>query len=199
MKLLARPGTLEFRILANTRDDKAVIERARREESKDEVLDASGKKLAWWVPVKADEAKSLVHYRDIALRTKKKDHREVAEVLVVPDAQNVTGDYLTRVTAGVDRNGRPDVSFTFNKAGGQLFGKLTGEHLPDRTTDFRYELGIILDGELFSAPTVISTIYDKGVITGTFTKDEVSDLANVLNAGSLPVRLRLIEKHPHRK
>jgi len=40
---LARPGTLEFRILANNQLDKALIDRARREPGGAEVLDPSGK------------------------------------------------------------------------------------------------------------------------------------------------------------
>ena len=58
-RLLAKPGTLEFRILANEHDNKELIEQARKEPSKAEVLDASGKRLAWWVPVKEGEEKKL--------------------------------------------------------------------------------------------------------------------------------------------
>lgn len=103
---------------------------------------------------------------------------------------------MRRVEAGVDPRGRPNVNFTFTKTGGQLFGKLTSTHLPDESTGFAYALGIILDGELFSAPSIRSVISDRGEITGAFTKDEASDLANTLNAGSLPVRIRLMEKQP---
>jgi SecD/SecF fusion protein len=193
-RLMARPGTLEFRILANTRDNKDLIERAKKDAAKDEVLDAAGKRLAWWVPVREALAQTLASYRDIAVRTKKKDGREVTEILVVPDPQNVTGDYLKRVEAGADQAGRPNVRFAFNKKGGELFGKLTGEHLPADASEHAYKLGVIFDGEMYSVPTVRSTIYEHGEITGSFTKDEVTDLANTLNAGSLPVRLRLIEK-----
>jgi hypothetical protein len=38
----------------------------------------------------------------------------------------------------------------------------------------------------------MSTILDHGVIQGSFTKQEVSDLADVLNSGGLPVRLKLV-------
>ena len=89
------------------------------------------------------------------------------------------------------------MSFTFNDAGGELFGKLTGDHLPNDSTGLFYKLGIIIDGELFSAPTIRSKIGNPGEITGSFTEIEVSDLAAVLNAGSLPVRLRLVEENPH--
>jgi SecD/SecF fusion protein len=76
-------------------------------------------------------------------------------------------------------------------------GKLTGEHLPDDSTGLLYKLGIVIDGELFSAPAIQSKIGKEGEITGSFTEVEVSDLAAVLNAGSLPVRLRLVEENPH--
>ena len=58
------------------------------------------------------------------------------------------------------------MNFTFNSTGGQLFGELTGNHLPDKLTDFTYKLGIVLDGELYSAPSIQSTIFDHGEITG---------------------------------
>ena len=50
-----------------------------------------------------------------------------------------------------DNRGNTDLNFTLNEAGGKLFAKLTGDHLPDTSTVFPYRLGIILDGGL-SAP-----------------------------------------------
>jgi protein involved in polysaccharide export with SLBB domain len=191
-RLLARPGTLELRILANTRDNKAVIEQAQKDESKTEVFDASGKRTAWWVPVKADQEKSLVHNLNIVLRTRKLENRGVTEVLVVPDAHNVTGAYLTRTKIGFDRRGQPSIDLTFNEEGGKLLGKLTDEHLPDKATGFACKLGIILDGELWSAPSLQSKITDRAQVTGVFTKEELADLVDVLNGGMLPVRLRLM-------
>ena len=193
-RLLARPGTLEFRILANNRDNKDAIDRALKEPSKGEVLDASGKRLAWWVPVRNTEENSLANFRDIARRTRKQGNRDITEVLVVPDSYNVTGKHLTQAKAQTDEHGQPCLKFTFNDAGGKLFGKLTGDHLPDKSGDVTYKLGIILDGSLYSAPSIMSTIYNSGQITGGFTRQEVSDMADILNAGALPVRLRLVPR-----
>ena len=47
------------------------------------------------------------------------------------------------------------------------------------------------------APSIQSKIGKEGEITGSFTEVEVSDLVAVLNAGSLPVRLRLVEGDTH--
>ena len=190
---LARPGTMEFRILANRHVDKAVIDRAEKEPAKGEMLDPSGKRLAWWVPVKAGSERAFSFSPEIAKRTKNLGNRQVMEVLVVADPYNVTGAYLTRADLMFDRWQRPAVGFTFNEAGGKLFAKLTGDHLPNNPTDVTYKLGIIVNGELFSAPAIQSTIGDRGEITGDFTEIEASDLAALLSAGSLPVRLQLVE------
>ena len=77
---LTRPGTLEFRILANMQIDKMLIDRAEREPAKTEILSPSDTRLAWWVPVKAGEEKSFASSKDIARRINKMDNREVMEV-----------------------------------------------------------------------------------------------------------------------
>jgi preprotein translocase subunit SecD len=193
---LASPGTLEFRVLANRHVDKALIDRAEKEPAKEAVLDPSGKRLVWWVPVKPGVERSL-RYPDIAKRTRQVGDRKVTEALVVADPCNVTGAYLTRARLEFTNWGKPTIGFRFNKAGGKLLAKLTGDHLPNPSTDVTYKLGVIVDGELFSAPALQSTIGDRGEITGEFTEIEASDLAALLSAGSLPVRLQLVEERPH--
>lgn len=188
-RIISRAGNLEFRILANKRNDNDVMERALADPSKMQILDSEGRRLAWWVPVRDKDKASFAGYPEIARRERTIGDRKVLEILVVTDDCNVTGAYLTRSDVGSDRKGQPCVNFQFNNDGGQLFGQLTGDHLPDKVTDFTYKLGIILDGELYSAPSIQSTIFDRGEITGSFTKEEVQDLVNVLNAGSLPAAL----------
>jgi hypothetical protein len=192
---LTRPGTLEFRLLANNKIDKALIDRAQKEPAATEMLDSSGKRLAWWVPVKAGLEGGIAR-PEVAKRTKKVGNREVTEILVVADPCNVTGDYLSEAKLQLDPFGSPSVSFTFNNAGGKLFCKLTGDHLPNDATGASYILGIIIDGEIFSAPTIRSKIGSTGQITGSFNEIEVSDIAAALNAGNLPARLRLVAESP---
>lgn len=193
-RLLNRTGSLEFRILANPRDDKELIEKAKADPSKMQFLDSDGNLQAWWVPVNQEQEKSFEAYPQITHRTRKTPQGDILEILVVKDIYDVTGTYLTRVSEGCDRSGNPCVYFTLNTAGGQLFGELTGNHKPDEQTGFKYNLGIILDGELYSAPSINDTIFDRGEITGHFTQEEVQDLVNVLNSGSLPARIRLVTK-----
>ena len=109
-RMLKRAGTLEFRILANQRDHKSLIERARRQD--DDVLrDAQGIVEAWWIPIEEGDGPEnqeridgILSDPEIATRTSKQDDREIREVLVVKDAFNVDGSYLADAArdAGLD-------------------------------------------------------------------------------------------------
>ena len=54
--IISQVGSLEFRILANTHDNKDLIDQALAERSKKEIKDSAGNVRAWWVPVFPDEA-----------------------------------------------------------------------------------------------------------------------------------------------
>ncbi len=183
-----RLGTIEFRVLANQRDHKGLIERAGDEESHT-LRDEDGQLLAWWVPVAAGEEESFGHCSEAATRTIPENGRERTEILVVKDPFDVTGQYLIIAAASVDHLGMPNVIFTLDSRGGKLFGGLTGNNLPDAATGFRRKLGIILDGFLVSAPAIRAPIYQRAEITGEFSQQEVEDLVDILNAGSLPAPL----------
>ena len=193
-RLLARPGRLDFRILASNHKDMAVIEQAQMDKSKRAIFDRSASILAWWVPVKTGEENNFADDKDIAQRTRKHDDHDIMEILVVADRYNVTFAYLLKAEASTDRNGNACLNFTLNDVGGQLFAGLTGDHLPDKSMNFGYRLGFILDGELYATPRIHSVISNKGVITGSFTNEQLLDLANIFNSGCLPVRLRLVQE-----
>jgi len=84
--------------------------------------------------------------------------------------------------------GEPEIKIEFNNEGTKLFGELTKKNIGK-------PLAIFLDNELISAPTVQTAITDgNAVITGKFTVDEAKKLAIQLNAGALPVPLKLSEQ-----
>src|SRR5207302_10506391 len=90
---------------------------------------------------------------------------------------------------------KPTVSFSFNPAGGNLFGELTRKNVSDDSagpdnTKLRRHLAIVLDGMVMSAPTINSEIRTQGQISGNFTQKEVDSLVNILRAGRLPATLK---------
>jgi SecD/SecF fusion protein len=198
-RLLQCAATLELRILANQQDHAALIERAQREGS--EVLrDAKGNVQAWWVPVHSPATlENQVHPGimpgwGFAKRTRKQGQREATEVLVLKDPFDVTGAYLERAAPDQDDFGQPCVSFALNAAGARRLGALTSENLPDALQGFTRNLGILVDGQLYSAPAIQSPISAEGKITGSFSREQVRELVDVLNAGPLPAPIRLVER-----
>jgi len=63
----------------------------------------------------------------------------------------------------------------------------------DRWTDLtertvQRQVAIVLDGEVVSAPQIQSVITGDAQITGNFTQEEATNLANILRYGALPLR-----------
>ncbi len=100
----------------------------------------------------------------------------------------VTGDDLVDAQPDFDQNGRPAVSFRFNPTGGRKFGDYTAENIGS-------PFAIVLDEEVISAPTIQSHIPGgSGIITGSFSVEESTNLAILLRAGALPAELIFLEE-----
>lgn len=101
----------------------------------------------------------------------------------------LTGKDLRRATIQFDRNtGKPIVGLEFNEAGKKLFADLTRANVGKR-------LAIFLDELPVTIPVVQQEISDgNAVITGDFSVEEAKKLAVQLNAGALPVPIRVVEQ-----
>ena len=106
----------------------------------------------------------------------------------------IDGSYLRNAYGAPGSDLRPTVHFTFNEAGGILFGELTRKNVSEgsgpENTQKRRHLAIVLDGMVMSAPTINSQIRTQGQISGNFTQKEVDSLVNILRAGRLPATLK---------
>jgi SecD/SecF fusion protein len=188
---LSIAGVMEFRIMASPkiRQHDEVIKLAEALPHDEDNVELDGAVVAQWIDCDRrsfPEAEVLVE-RGLVGREGKSGPQALS---VIIDDLRVDGRYLRTVTPDVDEAGHPQVSFTFNAEGAFLFGQLTGQHVPT-TTGQRYSLGMILDGQLLSAPNIESKITDRGRISGgAMTDEDVTFLAAILNAGSLPYDVR---------
>ena len=83
---------------------------------------------------------------------------------------------------------QPAVSIKFKDEGKDKFAQLTREYL-------NYPLAITLDGDIVTAPTVQSEILTgEAIITGNFSLEEAQQLAIQLNAGALPVPIKVLSQ-----
>jgi preprotein translocase subunit SecD len=96
-----------------------------------------------------------------------------------------TGKELASASAGFDQSGNPDITFVTKDPA--KFYDLTKANLGKL-------LAIFLDKRYVSAATIQGEISSNGQITGQFTQEQTTTLANELNAGALPVSISIIEK-----
>ena len=103
--------------------------------------------------------------------------------------EELTGKYLNPNAAPRlnPNTNKMEIAFEWNAEGAILFKQIT-------TRNLNKPLGIFLDNELISAPTVQAVIEAQGVIEGNFSVDEAKTLAIQLNSGALNVPLTIVER-----
>lgn len=181
-------GALEFRITASPifSENTEIIELAKAlPKSENEVM-LGGRKVAEWMPYNVAEFGTPDQPDNRVVKRLVGDQPQA--LVLTNDGLDVTGDYLQRTSASFDGTGQPVVLFTFDDQGAYRFGQLTGGHTPNPSGQ-KYNLGIILDKNLKSAPSINSKITDTGTIEGIGTQQEVDELVGILNSGSLPASL----------
>lgn len=110
---------------------------------------------------------------------------------ILEDKAIVTGASLVNAKAQIDPlTNAAEVAFELDRNGGRKFGEATGRHVGDM-------MAIILDGRAQGRPPRIeSRIERNGRITlSGKTLLEAQDLALTLNAGALPIPLKIVEQH----
>ncbi|MEX2237433.1 MAG: protein translocase subunit SecD [Dehalococcoidia bacterium] len=104
----------------------------------------------------------------------------------------LTGRLLSEAEVNFDQLGEAFITLNFNDDGGAIFEQITGRlaqagNLP---------LAIFLDEEILTAPQVNEQIGGgEAQITGQFSLDEANRIVAQLNAGALPVPLRVIQQN----
>ena len=101
----------------------------------------------------------------------------------------LTGAELESAKVEFDNStSKPVVSIKFNDKGAKEFENLTEKNVGK-------PLAILLDQQVISAPIVQEKISGgSAVISGNFTLDEAKNLAIQLNAGALPLSVKLVEQ-----
>jgi SecD/SecF fusion protein len=99
---------------------------------------------------------------------------EGEQTLLVKSRPDLDGKYVSRSYAYLDPQRGWTIILEFDSKGGELFGKLTEANVGRR-------LGIVVDGEVFSAPNLNEAIFGGSAsITGRFKETEARALASIL-------------------
>jgi len=108
---------------------------------------------------------------------------------VFADDTGINGSHLIRSQVQLDQNnGKPVVSLEFNQEGAKLFEAATQKYL-------NKHIAIFLDDYPISLPVVESVIPDgNAVINGNFDHQSAKALSAQINAGALPLPIKLIQQ-----
>ena len=105
------------------------------------------------------------------------------------DEAKLEGDHVT--DARMDYNplsGKPEVSMSMDVTGSKIWKKMTGDNVG------KY-VAVVLDDKVYSAPIVNGEIPSGNTsISGNFTVEDATDLANILKSGKLPAPARIIQE-----
>ena len=101
----------------------------------------------------------------------------------------LTGKQLKRSQAQLDpQTAKPIISLEMNAEGRDLFANVTKNNVNE-------VLAIFIDGVPIMTPVISTAILDgRAVISGSFTIEEAKNLAIQLNAGALPVNIKVLEQ-----
>jgi len=118
-------------------------------------------------------------YELVAIKSTSRDGKAPLDGGVVTDA---------RVQYGDRSGGHPEVSMTMNAEGANIWARMTKDNIGK-------QIAIVLDGMIYSYPTVNSEITGgSSQITGNFDLEEAEDLANVLKSGKLPAPATIVQE-----
>jgi protein-export membrane protein SecD len=114
------------------------------------------------------------------------------------DGTPLTGAFLSDASPTLQQGvtgAQAEVNIKWNAVGSVIFDQIAKRlYNPQETYSLQHVLGIFLDYALISAPQMRAQVFHgSGVISGGFTVDEATNLANLLKSGALPVPL---EKPP---
>jgi len=99
------------------------------------------------------------------------------------------GDVITDARADFTQTSAySNVSMSMNAEGSKTWARMTKDNIGK-------SIAIVLDGYVYSAPTVNAEIAGgSSQITGNFTVEEAKDLANTLKSGKMPAPARIVQE-----
>ncbi len=103
------------------------------------------------------------------------DGHDVTNVIYVQKAVLIGDSMLKSAKVMTDAFGHSEIELTFNETGTKRFAEVTRQNIDKK-------LAIIINGEILQAPVIRMEISGgQAVISGSFSKEEASDLVKKLN------------------
>ncbi len=133
-----------------------------------------------------------LQFREYQPQAEENDEATPSALAILSDFQptDLTGELLQRADVQFDQTtGQPVVALQFSTEGAEKFADLTANNIGQ-------PLGIFLDNMPLTLPVVNEAIYGgQASIQGDFQIEEAKTLAAQLNAGALPVSIKVLQQN----
>ncbi len=189
-KLILTSAHLEFRLLPDNADElasKVLAEYETWKNSENAVKSISSPELFYrksYLPAHLEENQML---KDCDLLYTEDDDGKKHYVLVFKKVE-MDGKGIKDADVRVNEYNQRLITLSFDGDGTKDFGRVTTENVGRR-------LAIVLDGKLYSAPTLQCAILGgEAQITGSFSEDEAKSVADALVSGSLPFEISVVSR-----
>ena len=115
------------------------------------------------------------------------DGTEAFQLVAVNERVELGGDVVTDARAEFDTfTNAPEVSITMNGDGASRWRQITSSNVGK-------PVAVVLDDVVYTFPTINGTIPNgRTQITGSFTRDQVTDIVTILKSGALPAPVNII-------
>jgi preprotein translocase subunit SecD len=170
MALIGGEGELKFKIVDDVLSKEKNFEDYKKGILKKDVVLPEDETVAWMYFKNKDTQKLEQRYP-----------------VVVKKNAALTGSSLKTAEVGFSQFGEAQVDFELKPEGANIFAEVTGANVGK-------QLAIELDGKIRSAPVIRDKLFSRGQISGGFSLEEAKDLALILRAGALPVKLEIVEQ-----
>jgi preprotein translocase subunit SecD len=134
--------------------------------------------------------RAVLPFKEKSDPTKDQTQPPPVQYVVVEVPAVITGDQLSRATAGQSQGGGIndwEINFTLKRSGAEKFGAWT-------TANVGNYMGVVLNNEVSSIAFIKGPIYESGQITGRFSQAQAEDLALTLRSGALPAPIEYLEE-----
>ncbi len=176
---MVQKGITDYEIYSDYANKRIIVRFPWKEDEKDFNPEESIEELSATAVLTFREGNEFtrVDYNDLGEQVRKTPKGVTAENILLE------GKDVEKAAVGVDNNGKYFVQLKFNEEGKVKFADATQKML-NKT------MSIWMDDEMISDP-VVNSVITEGVasITGNFSAEEATALANKISAGALPFKL----------